>query len=533
MTQLLVIREYIKNFYTKYEEFIVPLLKFVLGLILFLTINGRMGYMEKIDHVASRCQRSSIRDLPHKQKRCQKQQQMRFRCKPQINHHTYALSAECVVVLLLAYIIVLVIYLRFAPKAHLLLLFTPRNICQHIIYHYAACNRSRSSRCPEQSRCQRSSIRDLPHKQKRCQKQQQMRFAVAGGVVVYYVLAYITGNAQAFGGGESDTMLQRFSDMGTGVIENKEMLIVVTAVIHQIPDQQNYDICQRSDQNSDRSGIVNAHAADRINQNTGSCGCGCRRRSGILCAGIYYRQCAGVLRRGSSDQNSDRSGIVNAHAADRINQNRCDGKRRHYNQHFFIFDHAGSHIAVAVLVGTLADIVILLIGDLMYDANFSLAGGILGSFDLFHCSISLFSGFALPMAVADILVCALRRDPFYPDYPHFSDGLLSTDLYSEYQGMAAVKGRVRHSGISCDCRNPAGFALPMAVADILVCALRRDPFYPLLRHCHCHFGNRFYIVIILIIFKLHFFGARIIQIELEKLHHQCDQRRQWRGRRSG
>ena len=32
MTQLLVIREYIKNFYTKYEEFIVPLLKFVLGL---------------------------------------------------------------------------------------------------------------------------------------------------------------------------------------------------------------------------------------------------------------------------------------------------------------------------------------------------------------------------------------------------------------------------------------------------------------------------------------------------------------------
>ena len=54
----------------------------------------------------------------------------------------------------------------------------------------------------------------------------------------------------------------------------------------------------------------------------------------------------------------------------------------------------------------------------------------------------------------------------------------------------------------------------MAVADILVCALRRDPFYPLLRHCHCHFGNRFYIVIILIIFKLHFFGACIIQIEL-------------------
>ena len=108
--------------------------------------------------------------------------------------------------------------------------------------------------------------------------------AVAGGVVVYYVLAYITGNAQAFGGEESDTMLQRFSDMGTGVIENKEMLIVVTAF--------------------------------------------------AITAILVY-----AIRRMS------------------INYSR----------------------AIAVLVGTLADIVILLIGDLIYDANFSLAGVILGS----------------------------------------------------------------------------------------------------------------------------------------------------------
>ena len=46
----------------------------------------------------------------------------------------------------------------------------------YVQMYYAACNRGRSSRCPEQSRCQRSRIRDLPHKQKRCQKQQQMRF---------------------------------------------------------------------------------------------------------------------------------------------------------------------------------------------------------------------------------------------------------------------------------------------------------------------------------------------------------------------
>lgn len=150
------------------------------------------------------------------------------------------------------------IYLRFAPKAHLLLLLTPLLFVWKIPYVAPLA----------------AGLFGTPGS----------AAAVAGGVVVYYVLAYITGNAQAFGGGESDTMLQRFSDMGTGVIENKEMLIVVTAF--------------------------------------------------AITAILVY-----AIRRMS------------------INYSR----------------------AIAVLVGTLADIVILLIGDLIYDANFSLAGVILGS----------------------------------------------------------------------------------------------------------------------------------------------------------
>ena len=180
MTQLLVIREYIKNFYTKYEEFIVPLLKFVLGLILFLTINGRMGYMAKIDHVAIALVAALLCSfLPLGV--------MVFLSAMFLLLHTYALSAECVVVLLLAYIIVLVIYLRFAPKAHLLLLLTPLLFVWKIPYAAPLA----------------AGLFGTPG----------AAAAVAGGVVVYYVLAYITGNAQAFGGGESDTMLQRFSEV--------------------------------------------------------------------------------------------------------------------------------------------------------------------------------------------------------------------------------------------------------------------------------------------------------------------------------
>ena len=385
MTQLLVIREYIKNFYTKYEEFIVPLLKFVLGFILFLTINGRMGYMEKIDHVAIVLVAALLCSfLPLGV--------MVFLSAMFLLLHTYALSVECVVVLLLAYIIVLVIYLRFAPKAHLLLLLTPLLFVWKIPYAAPLA----------------AGLFGTPG----------AAAAVAGGVVVYYVLAYITGNAQAFGGGESDTMLQRFSDMGTGVIENKEMLIVVTAF--------------------------------------------------AITAILVY-----AIRRMS------------------INYSR----------------------AIAVLVGTLADIVILLIGDLIYDANFSLAGVILGS--IVCALIALVMQFfqfnldyartekvqfeddeyyyyvkAVPkMAVAvpkivrwnngtDQRVCGqisdtdtiYRTNGYCGDYPYFSDGLLSTGLYSEYQGMAAVKGRVRHSGISCDCRNPADGYDPLDCEDgVSVC----------------------------------------------------------------
>ena len=235
MTQLLVIREYIKNFYTKYEEFIVPLLKFVLGFILFLTINGRMGYMAKIDHVAIVLVAALLCSfLPLGV--------MVFLSAMFLLLHTYALSVECVVVLLLAYIVVLVIYLRFASKAHLLLLLTPLLFVWKIPYVAPLA----------------AGLFGTPGS----------AAAVAGGVVVYYVLAYITGNAQAFGGGESDTML---------------LIVVPAFAITEI---------------------------------------------------LVY-----AIRRMS------------------INYSR----------------------AIAVLVGTLADIVILLIGDLIYDANFSLAGVILGS----------------------------------------------------------------------------------------------------------------------------------------------------------
>jgi len=49
MTNLLLYKEYIKRFFTKYEDYIMPLLKLVLGLILFSAINDRLGFMEQLN----------------------------------------------------------------------------------------------------------------------------------------------------------------------------------------------------------------------------------------------------------------------------------------------------------------------------------------------------------------------------------------------------------------------------------------------------------------------------------------------------
>ena len=52
MTGLLEIRERLRNFYGKYEIYVVTGVKFVLGLVTFFLINNQMGYMERLDHPA-------------------------------------------------------------------------------------------------------------------------------------------------------------------------------------------------------------------------------------------------------------------------------------------------------------------------------------------------------------------------------------------------------------------------------------------------------------------------------------------------
>lgn len=271
MSNLLVMKEYIKGFYTKYEEFILPVLKFLLALLLLFTINGRLGYMEKLNNpviVLVAALLCSFMPLGF----------MVFLCAVFLAAHVYALSLECMAALFLAYLFIAVIYLRFSSKGHLLLLLTPLLFAWKIPYAV-----------PLAAGLFGSPASAIP---------------VAGGVVLYYVLYYVTGNAQTLGATEAESMLQRFRDVTTGITDNKEMIIMAAAFVVTV----------------------------------------------LL---VY------LIRRMS------------------INYAR----------------------AVAVLVGGLTNIVILLVGDLIYNANFSIAGVIFGSiFGVLIALVMQFFHFSLDYA---------------------------------------------------------------------------------------------------------------------------------------
>ena len=52
MKTLLVAKQYIKNFIAKYEVYLKPLMKLILALASLMMINGKIGYMQRLDNLS-------------------------------------------------------------------------------------------------------------------------------------------------------------------------------------------------------------------------------------------------------------------------------------------------------------------------------------------------------------------------------------------------------------------------------------------------------------------------------------------------
>jgi len=265
MTGLLEIRERVKMLYGRYEVFILPVVKFLFALIVLNTLNGKLGYMTKLDNIAIVLIVSLMCSfLPTG---CI----LMFAALFSILH-LYALSLEVALVGLCMFLIMFLLFFRFSPRDSLLVLlffrFSPRDSLL-VLLTPLLCSMNIPYVIPIAAGLLCSPVSVV---------------SVGCGVAVHYLFQTVIASAPAIGTMAESEATAKLRLIIDGIVKNKEMLVVIAAF-------------------------------------------------GITIMVVY------LIRRMS-------------------------------------FDHVWT---IAMVAGAMTDIVILLVGDLIYDINISVAGALLGS----------------------------------------------------------------------------------------------------------------------------------------------------------
>ncbi|MDE6388200.1 MAG: hypothetical protein K2L82_10415 [Lachnospiraceae bacterium] len=196
MTTLLVAKQILMTIYSKYEVYITPILKFMLALIALLLINSRLGYMESIDRmtvvliVALMCSFMPVNFIV-------------IMSGLFVMLHLYAFSLECAAVIGVGFLLMFLLYLRFSPKDTLVIVLLP--ICFLMKVPYVIPLAMGLVGTPASA------------------------VSVACGVVVYYMIHYVTQNVSVIAGMAGEEMVARFKFVIDGLLNNKEMVVTIMA----------------------------------------------------------------------------------------------------------------------------------------------------------------------------------------------------------------------------------------------------------------------------------------------------------------
>ncbi len=196
MTQLLLAKETILNFIGKYEIYLKPLGKFLLALTALLMINSSTGYMARIDSfsivlmLALRCSFLPLYFII-------------VCCSVFIVLHFYALSMECALVALILFLVLALLYFRFSPKDSLFVLLLPMCFFLKIPYVIPIC----------------AGLLATP----------VSAVSVACGVIVYYMVSYVSKNVAGLSALEAEDMAGRFRYVVDVFLKNRTMTVVAVA----------------------------------------------------------------------------------------------------------------------------------------------------------------------------------------------------------------------------------------------------------------------------------------------------------------
>lgn len=196
MTTLLVIKQMLLTIYGRYEVYITPFLKFLLALITLNLINSRLGYMESLNKltlvliIALMCS-----FMP-----------MNFIVLVGAVFsvlHLYTFSMECAAVVAAGFLLLFLLYLRFSPKDTLVVILLP--ICFLMRIPYVI---------PISMGLIGSPVSAI---------------SVACGVIVYFLLHYVTQNESMIASMADEEMAAKFKFIIDGLLKNREMVVIIAA----------------------------------------------------------------------------------------------------------------------------------------------------------------------------------------------------------------------------------------------------------------------------------------------------------------
>ena len=196
MTTLLVVKQDIKNFMSKYEVYLKPLLKLVLALAALMMINGKIGYMHRLDNIAIvliaalMCSFMPLNFII-------------FVSAAFTVLHMYALSLECAAITFIVFLVLFLLYFRFAPKDTLVVLLTPMSFGLGIPYAVPLA----------------MGLLGTP----------TSAVSVGCGVIVTYLIDYIADGATTLSGMETEDMGTKFRFIIDGFLDNQGMMLTIVA----------------------------------------------------------------------------------------------------------------------------------------------------------------------------------------------------------------------------------------------------------------------------------------------------------------
>lgn len=196
MTSLLVAKQYIKNFVSRYEIYLKPVGKLILALITLMTINGKIGFMQKIDNIsvvliaALMCSFMPTNFII-------------VVAALFVLLHLYALSIECAAIGLVLFLVLFLLYFRFSPKDTLAVILTP--ICTAMGIPYVVPLTMGLVGTPASA------------------------VSVACGVIVSSFIKHMSDSATSISSMETEDMAAKFRFVIDGLINNKEMILMIVA----------------------------------------------------------------------------------------------------------------------------------------------------------------------------------------------------------------------------------------------------------------------------------------------------------------